>query len=76
MVPEVPDVLTRCAIFSLCGRLMGYLPVCGWLYVAASTIKRRANIVTKSLDNETPDTLLVHIVMETIERVKRDKHLG
>ena len=57
--------------FSLCGRLVGHLPVCRWLHVAASTIKHRASIVTKSWHYETTDTLLVRMVMETIVRVKK-----
>ena len=48
-VPDVPDILGRLAVFSLYGRLVGQLPVCGWLRMAASTIKRWASIVTKGL---------------------------
>ena len=31
MVLGIPGVLTRWIIFSLCRKLVGYLPVCGWL---------------------------------------------
>ena len=75
-IPEVPNVLTRHAVFSLCGRLMGHLPVCGWLHVVASTIKCRASTVIKGWDNKTTDTLLVHMVTETIARVKRSNPTG
>ena len=37
-----------------------------------STIKRRASAVTKSWDDEATDDLLVHMVKETIARVKQD----
>ena len=39
--------------------------------MAARTIKRRASIVTKGLDNETTDTLLVRMVTETLARMKK-----
>ena len=71
-VPEVPDVFTRRAIFSLCGKLVGHLPVCRWTCVATGTIKRRASAVTKGWDDETMDDLLVRMVKETIARVKQD----
>ena len=51
-VPEVPDVFTRRAVFSLCGKLVGHLPVSGWTRAATGTIKRRASAVTKGWDNE------------------------
>ena len=70
-VPEVLDVLTRRAVFSLCGALLGHLPVCGWLRVAASTRKCWASIVTKGWDDETADTLLVRMMTETTARVKK-----
>ena len=69
-VPEVTNVLTRRAVFSLCGRFVRHLPVCGWLHVVPSTIERRASIVTKGWNNKTTDTLLVCMVTETIVRVK------
>ena len=46
-LPEVPDALTRRDVFSLCGILVGHLPVCGWFRVAIGTMKRRASMVTK-----------------------------
>ena len=44
--PKVPNVLTRRAVFSVCGRLTGHFPVCGWLRVAAALVKQRANAMT------------------------------
>ena len=73
-VPEVPDVFTRRAVFSLCGKLVGHLPERGWTRAATGTIKRRASVVTvtKGWDDETTDDLLVRMVKETIARVKQD----
>ena len=31
MVPDAPYIVKRRAVFSLCGRLVGHFPVCGWL---------------------------------------------
>ena len=44
---EVPTAdlqsgLTRRELFSICGRLVGHYPVCSWLRVACSYIKRRS----------------------------------
>ena len=30
-VLELPSVLKRSIMFSICGKLVGHLPVCGWL---------------------------------------------
>ena len=71
-VPEVPNIFTRRAVFSLCGKLVGHLPVCEWTRAATGTIKRRASAVTKGWDDETTDDLLVRMVKEAIARVKQD----
>ena len=71
-VPEVPDVFMRRAVFSLCGKLVGHLPECGWTRAATGTIKRRASAVTKGWDDEITDDLLVRMVKEIIARVKQD----
>ena len=34
--------LTRRKLFSICGRLTGHYPVCGWLRMSCSYIKRRS----------------------------------
>ena len=52
---ELPDVLTRRTVFSFCGKMIGHLPVCGWLRVAAAFIKRRANSSTSTWDEEIRD---------------------
>ena len=38
-LPKLPDVLTRRSIFSLCGKLTGHHPVCGWLRVATASVR-------------------------------------
>ena len=72
MLPEVPDALTRRVVFSLCGILIGHLPVCGLFRLATGIMKRRASMVTKGWDDETADTLLIGMVAETITRVKKN----
>ena len=66
--PKVPNVLTRCAVFSVCGRLTGHFPVCGWLRVAAAFVKRRANAVTTGWDDETRDPMLRQMLDEIVMR--------
>ena len=44
-IPAAADLssgLTRRQLFSICGRLVGHYPVCNWLRVACSYIKRRS----------------------------------
>ena len=66
--PKVPNVLTRCAFFSVCGRLTGHFPVCGWLRVAAAFVKRRANAVTTGWDDKTQDPMLRRMLDEIVIR--------
>lgn len=42
-IPEVKDNLSRREIFSICGKLVGHYPIAGWLRVACSYVKRRAD---------------------------------
>ena len=69
--PKVPNVLTRRAVFSVCGRLTGHFPVCGWLHVAAAFVKRRANAVTTRWDDETRDPMLRRILDEIMMRLSQ-----
>lgn len=41
-IPEVGEELSRRELFSACGRLVGHYPIVGWLRVACSYVKRRA----------------------------------
>ena len=70
-IPEVPPVLTRRNVFSVCGKLVGHFPVCGWLRVAAASIKRRANAVTSGWDDDTCDAHLRSMLSDTIARVRQ-----
>ena len=72
VVPEAPSVVTRRTVFSLCGRLVGHLPVCGWLRVACGILRRRASSVTKGWDDEAKDTVLQRMIFESVESVQRD----
>ena len=67
---EVPVVLTRRSVFSLCGKLIGHLPVCGWLRPAVAHIKREANLLSDSWDEEIHDLYLRSIVEQVVGRVK------
>ena len=67
---QPPPKLTRREVFSLCGRLTSQVPVCGWLRVAASYLKRRATASTSGWDDEITDPELQNMVMETLQRVK------
>ena len=67
---EVPRVLTRRTVFSFCGKLIGHLPVCGWLRVATAFIKRRANALSSTWDEKIDDEFLNHMLEDTLQRVK------
>lgn len=68
---KVPVTLARWAVFSVCGELVGYLPVCSWLRVAAACIKRRANAVTCRWDDDVKDNGAVRgMLEEVVRRVK------
>ena len=66
---EVPEKLTRRSVFSLCGKLVGHLPVCGWLRVATAYIKRRANAVTNGWDDPVRDGAIRRMLKEVVRRV-------
>ncbi|KFD47469.1 hypothetical protein M513_11630 [Trichuris suis] len=69
-VPTVPDRLTRRVVFSYCGKLVGHLPVCGWLRVATAFAKRKANDATASWDEVIDDDELRTLLLETAAEVK------
>ena len=69
---EIADVLTRRSVFSFCGKLIGHLPVCGWLRVATAFIKRRANSLTSTWDERIHDESLRAMLEDTIRRVTLD----
>ena len=69
---EVPNTLTRRSVFSFCGKLIGHLPVCGWLRVATAFMKRRANSSTSTWDEEIHDESLRAMLGDTVRRVKQN----
>lgn len=68
-VGDVPEPLTKRALFSLCGRLVSHLPVCGWLRPAASFMKRVANATTTSWDEPVTDPKILKMLEEVMQRV-------
>ncbi|KRZ11563.1 hypothetical protein T4B_14 [Trichinella pseudospiralis] len=68
---EVPDVLTRRSVFSYCRKLVSHFPVCGWLRIAATYIKRKANDATTSWDEVIDGDELRGLIQETALAVKK-----
>jgi len=66
---EAPRVLTRRSVFSWCGKLVGHLPVCGWLRAATAFIKRRANTLTATWDEEIHDECLSFMLEDICQRL-------
>ena len=54
------------------GKLIGHLPVCGWLRVATAFMKRRANSSTSTWDEEIHDESLRAMLEDTVRRVKQN----
>ena len=69
---DIPDTLTRCSVFSFCGKLIGHLPVCGWLRVATAYMKRKANALTSTWDEVIYDESLRAMLEDTVQRVERN----
>ena len=64
----MPRVVTRRNIFSLYSKLVGHLPVGGWLRVAMVFIRRRASNVTTGWDDKIDDAPLNTMIKEVITR--------
>ena len=71
-IPDMPRVVTRRNVFSLCGKLVGHLPVGGWLRVAVAFIKRRASDVTAGWDDKIDDAPLNTMIKEVLTRVHKE----
>ena len=69
----VPESLTKRELFSLCGRRVGHLPVCGWLRPAASYIKRVANKVAKSWDDKKTESRVLQMLDDVMRREDRGR---
>ena len=59
-IPDLPRVVTRRNVFSLCSKLVGHLPVGAWLCVAVALIKRRISDVTSGWDDKIDDAPSQH----------------
>ena len=68
-LPMLLDILTRRSIFSLCGKLMGHLPVCSWLCIATAFVRWCANSETAGWDNETQDPPLIQMLSDIVTRL-------
>lgn len=68
-LPEVGEELSRRELFSVCGRLVGHYPIAGWLRVACSYIKRRAEGIRWE-DKVGLET--VKMIRDVLERVNRE----
>ena len=68
-LPVLTDRLTRRELFSVCGKLVGHYPIAGWLRVACSYIKRRAEgIKWEDFIGE----CAMGIIRGVVERVERE----
>ena len=68
-LPVTVDNLTRRDLFSVCGKLVGHYPIAGWLRVACSYIKRRAE--GTGWDDDVGECA-VGMIREVLERVRRE----
>ena len=71
-IPDMPHVVTRRNVFSLCGKLVGHLPVGGWLRVAVVFIKQRASDITTGWDDKIDDTPLNTLIKEDLTRMRKE----
>ena len=68
----MPRVVTRRDVFSQCSKLVGHLPVGGWLRVAVAFIKRRVSDVTVGRDDKIDDAPLNTMIKEVLTRVRKE----
>lgn len=71
-VENAPSKLTRRAVFSFCGKLVGHYPVCGWLRVAAAFIKRRANDLSERWDEVIASDEIRRLLEEVMVEVRKN----
>ena len=71
-IPDMPCIITQQNIFSPCGKLVGHLPVVGWLHVAVAFIKRRASDVTAGWDDKIDGIPLNTKIKEVLTRVHKE----
>ena len=71
-IPDMPCVVTWWNMFSLCGKLVGHLPIGGWLRVVLAFIKRRASDITAGWDGKIDDAPLNTMIKEVLTRVHKE----
>ena len=64
--------MTRRDVYSLCGKLVGHYPVCGWLRPAVGFIKRKASQSTTRWDDVVADEVVVTSLAEVMARLRTD----
>ena len=72
---EIPNRLIRQRVFSLCGKLVGPFPICGWLRVTVAFIKHLATAMTKGWEDRIKNASLSQILAETLTRVEEADHV-
>ena len=70
-IPDMPRVVTRRNVFSLCGKLVGHLPVGRWLRVAVAFIKWSTSEVTAGWDDKVDNAPLNTMIEEVLTRVHK-----
>ena len=58
--------------FSLCGKLVGHLPVGGWLHVAVAFIKRRTSDITTGWYDKIDNAPLNTMIKEVLTRMHKE----
>ena len=71
-IPDMPCVVTRQNVFSLCGKLVGHLPVGGWLCLAVAFIKRKASDIAAGWDEKIDNAFLITMIKEVLTRVRKE----
>lgn len=66
-LPEGHEEMSRCELFSACGKMVGHYPISGWLRIACSYLKRRTEEINWEdvVDSETTG-----VVQEVVEEVQ------
>ena len=65
---KIPRKLSRRTVFFICGQIVSYLPVCGWLRVVCSNIKRKVVSLTNGWDDEVHDMGVRSVLEEVLKR--------
>lgn len=68
-IPEMGGEISRRELFSICGKLLGHYPIAGWLRLACSYVKRRANGVDWE---EKVDCRTMKVMQEVLAEVKKE----